>query len=87
MPSKKNKKFNGEGKRLSVQVAKSMQKYFRELDGEKATNIYHMVLKEVEQPLLETVMKECNGNQTLASQVLGLNRGTLRTKLKDYNLI
>ena len=66
---------------------KRMKKYFRELDGEKATNIYHMVLKEVEQPLLETVMKECNGNQTLASQVLGLNRGTLRTKLKDYNLI
>ena len=87
MASKKKKKFNGEGKRLSVQVAKSMQKYFRELDGEKATNIYHMVLKEVEQPLLETVMKECNRNQTLASQVLGLNRGTLRTKLKDYNLI
>ena len=87
MAPKKKKKFNGEGKRLSVQVAKSMQKYFRELDGEKATNIYHMVLKEVEQPLLEAVMKECNGNQTLASQVLGLNRGTLRTKLKDYNFI
>ena len=86
MAPKKKKKFNGEGKRLSVQVAKSMQKYFRELDGEKATNIYHMVLKEVEQPLLETVMKECNGKQTLASQVLGLNRGTLRTKLKEYNL-
>ena len=87
MAPKKKKKLNGEGKRLSLQVAKSMQKYFRELDGEKATNIYHMVLKEVEKPLLESVMKECNGNQTLASQVLGLNRGTLRTKLKDYNLI
>ena len=87
MAPKKKKKFNGEGKRLSAQVAKSMQKYFRDLDGEKTTNFYHMVLKEVEQPLLETVMKEYNGNQTLASQALGLNRGTLRTKLKDYNLI
>tara|TARA_B100000029_G_C17151248_1_gene806113 strand:- start:371 stop:634 length:264 start_codon:yes stop_codon:yes gene_type:complete len=87
MTSKSKKKFNGEGKRLSVQVAKSMKKYFRELDGEKTTNIYKMVLKEVEQPLFETVMKECKGNQTLASQVLGLNRGTLRTKLKEYNLI
>ena len=46
-----------------------------------------MVLKEVEQPLLETVMKQCKGNQTLASQVLGLNRGTLRSKLKTYNLL
>ena len=87
MASKKKREFNGEGKRLSDLVAKSMRKYFRELDGEKATNIYQLVLKEVEQPLLETVMKECKGNQTLASQVLGLNRGTLRTKLKDYNLI
>tara|TARA_Y100000590_G_C15563506_1_gene955704 strand:+ start:215 stop:478 length:264 start_codon:yes stop_codon:yes gene_type:complete len=87
MTSKNKKKFNGEGKRLSVQVAKSMRKYFKELDGEKTTNIYKMVLKEVEHPLLETVMKECKGNQTLASQVLGLNRGTLRTKLKEYNLI
>ena len=87
MAPKKKKKFNGEAKRLSVQVAKSMQKYFKELDGEKATNIYEMVLKEVEQPLLETVMKECKGNQTLASQILGLNRGTLRTKLKNYNLL
>ena len=87
MASKKKKKFNGEGKRLSDQVAKSMQKYFRELDGEKTTNIYQMVLKEVEQPLLETVMKQCKGNQTLAIKTLGLNRGTLRTKLKGYNLL
>jgi len=87
MATKKKKKFNGEGKRLSVQVTNNMQKYFKELDGEKATNIYHMVLKEVEQPLLETVMKQCKGNQTLASQVLGLNRGTLRSKLKAYNLL
>ena len=45
MAPKKRKKFNGEGKRLSFQVAKSMQKYFKELDGERATNIYDMVLK------------------------------------------
>ncbi|MFL2705404.1 MAG: DNA-binding transcriptional regulator Fis [Gammaproteobacteria bacterium] len=87
MTSQKKKRFNGEGKRLSDQVEKSMRKYFKELDGEKATNIYKMVLKEVELPLLEAVMKECKGNQTLASQLLGLNRGTLRTKLKQYNLI
>ena len=40
MATKKKKKFNGEGKRLSIQVANSMQKYFKELDGEKTTNIY-----------------------------------------------
>ena len=87
MARKKKKKFNGEGKRLSDQVAKIMQKYFKELDGTKTTDLYRLVLKEIEQPLLDTVMKECKGNQTVASQVLGLNRGTLRTKLKSYNLL
>ena len=83
----RKKKYNGEGKRLSDQVAKIMQKYFKELDGTKTTDLYRLVLKEIEQPLLDTVMKECKGNQTVASQVLGLNRGTLRTKLKSYNLL
>ena len=83
----RKKKFNGEGKRLSDQVAKIMQKYFKELDGTKTTDLYRLVLKEIEQPLLDTVMKECKGNQTVASQILGLNRGTLRTKLKSYNLL
>ena len=87
MARKNKKKFNGEGKRLSDQVAKSMQKYFKELDGTKTTDLYRLVLKEFDQPLLDTVMKECKGNQTVASQILGLNRGTLRTKLKSYNLL
>ena len=81
------RKFNGEGKQLSKQVSKSMLKFFRELDGENPTDIYNMVLKEVEQPLLEIVMKECNYNQSKASKVLGINRGTLRTKLKEYKLL
>ena len=63
--SQNNKrKFNGEGKQLSKQVSKSMLKFFRELDGENPTDIYNMVLKEVEQPLLEIFMKECNDNQS-----------------------
>lgn len=85
--TKKTKKFNGEGKQLSFQVAKSLRKYFRELDGEFPINMYGMVLKEVEQPLLEIIMKQCKGNQTHASKMLGINRGTLRTKLKDYKLL
>ena len=83
----KKKKFNGEGRQLGHQVSKSMRKYFKELDGEKPTDIYNMVLKEVELPLLEIVMKECNDNQSKASKILGINRGTLRTKLKEYKLL
>ena len=80
MTQNKKKKFNGEGRQLGHQVSKSMRKYFKELDGEKPTDIYNMVLKEVELPLLEIVMKECNDNQSKASKILGINRGTLRTK-------
>ena len=87
MTQNKKKKFNGEGRQLGHQVSKSMTKYFKELDGEKPTDIYNMVLKEVELPLLEIVMKECNDNQTKASKILGINRGTLRTKLKEYKLL
>ena len=82
MNQDKKKKFNGEGRQLSYQVSKSMRKYFKELDGEKPADIYNMVLKEVELPLLEVVMKECNDNQSKACKILGINRGTLRTKLK-----
>jgi Fis family transcriptional regulator len=64
-----------------------MRKYFKELDGEAAKDIYSMVLKEVELPLLQIVMKQCNDNQTEASHMLGINRGTLRTKLKEYKLL
>ncbi len=87
MPQKKKKQFNGEGKQLGHQVSKSMRKYFQELDGEKPTDVYSMVLKEVELPLLEIVMKECNENQSKASKILGMNRGTLRSKLKEHKLL
>ena len=87
MTQNKKKKFNGEGRQLGYQVSKSMRKYFKELEGEKPTDIYNMVLKEVELPLLEIVMKECNDNQSKASKILGINRGTLRTKLEEHNLL
>ena len=87
MTKNKKKKFNGEGKQLGHQVSKSMHKFFMQLDGENPTDIYDMVIKEVELPLLEIVMKECDYNQSKASKILGINRGTLRTKLKEHNLL
>jgi|TARA_B110000438_G_C15814326_1_gene651238 Fis family transcriptional regulator len=87
MNQKNKKQFNGEGKQLSSQVTRSMRKYFKELDGEAARDVYGMVLKEIELPMLEIVMDQCNNNQTKASEVLGINRGTLRSKLKEYKLI
>lgn len=64
-----------------------MQRYFGHLDGETVSDLYGMVLTEVEVPLLEAVMRYADGNQTRAADMLGLNRGTLRKKLKQYDLI
>ena len=64
-----------------------MRNYFAHLDGERATEVYDMVLAEVETPLLEVVLEYTRGNQTRASEILGLNRGTLRKKLKQYDLL
>ena len=49
-------------------------------------NLYEMVLGEVEQPLLKAVLDFTRGNQSKAADVLGINRGTLRKKLKEYGL-
>ncbi len=72
---------------LRDSVEKAMNNYFTHLDGQDVTNIYNMVLSEVEAPLLESVMNHVKGNQTRASIMLGLNRGTLRKKLKQYGLL
>lgn len=71
--------------RDSVEIA--MRNYFAHLDGQEVTNVHQMVLNEVEAPMLEAVMRYCRDNQTKASKVLGLNRGTLRKKLKQYGLL
>lgn len=68
-------------------VEQSMDNYFKHLDGQPVSDVYEMVLAEVEAPMLEIVMKHTRHNQTKAAQVLGLNRGTLRKKLKQYGLL
>ena len=68
-------------------VSQSMQNYFQQLDGQDAVDLYEMVLSEVEAPLMEAVMDYVNGNQTKASRITGLNRGTLRKKLKKYGML
>ena len=87
MKSKK-KSFDSYSKNpLKDEVRKAMGRYFNQLD-EKNTpiNVYELVLKEVEPPLLKSVMKFANNNQSKAARILGINRTTLRTKLKKYNI-
>ncbi len=72
---------------LRDSVAISLNKYFANLDGQQVADVYKMVLSEVEAPLMEAVMQYTRYNQTKASTLLGLNRGTLRKKLKQYGLL
>ena len=72
---------------LRVSVADAMQRYFDDLDGQSTVNLYDLVLAEVEAPLLTAVMAYTRQNQSKASEILGLNRGTLRKKLKQYDLL
>lgn len=68
-------------------VRAAMRRYLDELDGQLSTDVYQMVLEQMEAPLLEEVMAYTRNNQTKASAMLGLNRGTLRKKLKQYDLL
>ncbi len=71
---------------LREQVSHALAGYLSELGDIAPENLYQLVLQEIELPLLEEVMRYTNGNQSKASEILGLNRGTLRKKLKRYNL-
>ncbi|MEQ6917160.1 DNA-binding transcriptional regulator Fis [Halomonas aquatica] len=72
---------------LREAVEASLARYFDHLDGSSVTDLYAMVMAEVEAPLLASVLEHTRGNQTCAAEMLGLNRGTLRKKLKHYGLI
>ena len=67
-------------------VKHSIRRYLYELDGTQPHDMYDLVLRQVEQPLLEAILEHTKGNQSKAAEYLGLNRGTLRKKLRLYNL-
>ena len=71
---------------ISETVRKSLERYFRDLDGEKPRSIYDMVLRNVEKPMIETVLHKVDGNQTAAAEMLGINRNTLRKKIQQHKI-
>lgn len=72
---------------LGQAVEIAVREFMETLDGEGTTDFYNLVLTEVEEPLLRVVLEYCGGNQSRASDFLGLNRGTLRKKLRQHNLL
>ncbi len=67
-------------------VRKSLEKYFKDLDGERPRTVYEMVLKNVEKPMIEVVLDRAEGNQTVAAKWLGINRNTLRKKIEQLKI-
>lgn len=71
---------------LAVCVTHSIEQYFQDLNGEQPQKLHNLFINEVEKPFLKVVMQQVNGNQSRAADLLGINRNTLRKKLKTYGL-
>ena len=72
---------------LKDSTALALKQYFKMLNGHTPCDLYKLVIGEVELPLMETVMEHAKQNQTQAAAILGINRSTLRKKLKAFDLI
>ena len=71
---------------LRSQTEEALSAYFGTLNGHRPGRLYELVLREVEMPLFKSVMDYADGNQSRAADILGINRGTLRKKLREYGL-
>ena len=74
-------------KPLREHTREALDDYFSTLNGDRPGDLYDLVLGEVEEPLFRAVMDYTQGNQSQAAGILGINRGTLRKKLKTYSII
>ena len=71
---------------LSNDIDILLDQYFTDLSGENPNGVYDMVIESVEKPLLLYIMNLAEGNQSKAANILGLNRNTLRKKLKQHKI-
>lgn len=78
---------NQNKKHIEECIRDSLEGYFKDLRGVEPTAMYEMILRVVEKPLLDVVMKQAEGNQSRAAEWLGINRNTLRRKLVEHKLV
>ena len=71
---------------LRTHTERALNDYFASLNGHRPAHLYDLVLREVEEPLLKAVLDYTEGNQVRAADILGINRGTLRKKLRLHGI-
>ncbi len=71
---------------LRDHAERALSDYFANLNGHRPAHLYDLVLREVEEPLFRTVLDYASGNQSQAAVILGITRGTLRKKLRQFGL-
>jgi len=79
--------FRTSKKPLCKHTEDALDQYFATLNGDRPGDLYELVIGEVERPLFQAVMDYTQGNQSQAAGILGINRGTLRKKLRTYSII
>jgi Fis family transcriptional regulator len=79
-------KVHGRELPLRNHAERALSDYFTSLNGHRPAHLYDLVLREVEEPLFRVVLDYAEGNQSRAADILGINRGTLRKKLKQFGL-
>ena len=84
---KEELRASSKSKPLHKHTEDALNQYFRNLNGDRPGDLYDLVIGEVERPLFKAVMDFTDGNQSQAAGILGINRGTLRKKLRSYSLI
>ncbi|MGB5260132.1 MAG: DNA-binding transcriptional regulator Fis [Gammaproteobacteria bacterium] len=67
-------------------VTSAIELYLGDMNGHRVNDLYHVVMNEVEPAILSVVMEHVDGNQSQAAELLGISRGTLRKKLKEYRI-
>ena len=71
---------------LEKWLDKSIKQYVGAMDEKNNGHLHELIIGGIEKPLVEIVLKETNGNQTQAANILGINRNTLRKKIVEYEI-
>jgi len=71
---------------LSAAVERHLNTYFSGFEGLPPAGLYHRILREIEYPLLTAALAATRGNQIRAADLLGVNRNTLRKKIRDLDI-